>query len=211
MKHALAIVVVVAIVAVAATAAWWFLRGPAPAATANGEISESAAGRAQQKLDAIVAHGAAPPGSRPPLTTALSEDEINSHFQYRMGAKIPKGVYQVRFSIHAGRVMGNAVVDFDEVKAGQRKPINPLLDYMLTGKRPVSGAGAFTSSNGSGVFHLEQVSIGSISLSGTTLDLLMRHVVLPRYPKAAIDRPFELPNRIDRLVLEEGRVVIYQR
>ncbi len=68
-----------------------------------------------------------------------------------------------------------------------------------------------TSSNGSGVFHLEQVSIGSLALSGGLLDLVVRRFVIPRYPKAAIDRPFQLPAGIDRLVLEEGRAVIYQK
>jgi len=211
MKRSVVILVLVAIVAVGAAALWRFTRSANPA-TASGAVSEAAAGRMQQKLDAIVAHAAGQPKAKAqPLTTTLSEEELNSYFQYRMGAKIPRGVSQVRFQLHAGRVTGDAMVDFDEVKASSNRPIHPLLDALLAGKRPVSGTGSFTSSNGSGVLHLEQVAIGNLSLSGALLDLLVRRFVLPRYPKAAIDRPFQLPAGIDRLMIEEGRAIIYQK
>jgi hypothetical protein len=211
MKRIVATIVIVAIVAIGAAALWRFTRSAKPA-TASGAVSEAAAGRMQQKLDAIVAHAAGPPKAKAqPLTTTLSEEELNSYFQYRMGAKIPRGVSQIRFQLHAGRVTGEAMVDFDEVKASSNRPIHPLLDALLAGKRPVSGTGSFTSSNGSGVLHLEQVAIGNLSLSGALLDLLVRRFVLPRYPKAAIDRPFQLPAGIDRLVIEEGRAIIYQK
>jgi len=211
MKRSVVILVLVATVAVGAAALWRFTRSANPA-TASGAVSEAAAGRMQQKLDAIVAHAAGPPKAKAqPLTTTLSEEELNSYFQYRMGVKIPRGVSQIRFQLHAGRVTGDAMVDFDEVKASSNRPIHPLLDALLAGKRPVSGTGSFTSSNGSGVLHLEQVAIGNLSLSGALLDLLVRRFVLPRYPKAAIDRPFQLPAGIDRLVIEEGRAIIYQK
>jgi len=211
MKRSVVILVLVAIVAVGAAALWRFTRSANPA-TASGAVSEAAAGRMQQKLDAIVAHAAGPPKAKAQsLTTTLSEEELNSYFQYRMGVKIPRGVSQIRFQLHAGRVTGDAMVDFDEVKASSNRPIHPLLDALLAGKRPVSGTGSFTSSNGSGVLHLEQVAIGNLSLSGALLDLLVRRFVLPRYPKAAIDRPFQLPAGIDRLMIEEGRAIIYQK
>lgn len=211
MKRSVVILVLVATVAVGAAALWRFTRSANPA-TASGAVSEVAAGRMQQKLDAIVAHPAGPPKAKAqPLTTTLSEEELNSYFQYRMGAKIPRGVSQIRFQLHAGRVTADAMVDFDEVKASSNRPIHPLLDALLSGKRPVSGTGSFTSSNGSGVLHLEQVAIGNLSLSGALLDLLVRRFVLPRYPKAVIDRPFQLPAGIDRLVIEEGRAIICQK
>ena len=211
MRRFVAITVIVGIVAIGVAALWRFTRSANPA-TASGAVSEAAAGRMQQKLDAIVAHAAGPPKAKAkPLTTTLSEDELKSYVQYRMGAKIPRGVSQIRFQLHAGRVTAEAMVDFDEVKASSNRPIHPLLDALLAGKRPVSGTGSFTSSNGSGVLHLEQVAIGNLSLSGALLDLVVRRFVLPRYPKAAIDRPFQLPAGIDRLVIEEGRAIIYQK
>ena len=58
------------------------------------------------------------------------------------------------------------------------------------------------------MFHLEEVSLGSLALRGLLLDLVVRHFVLPRYPRAAIDQPFRLPENIEQIVLEEGRALV---
>jgi hypothetical protein len=202
------IVVLAAVVLVAAGAfAWWLVR--AVDGVAAGPTSVAAADRMDKKLSQILENGSRP--VRTPLVTTLSEEEINSYFEYRMAEKIPKGVSKVRLTLSKDRVSGTATVNFDQVKAAQKKPVNPLLDNLLTGTKPISAAGTFTSQNGTGVFHLEEVSIGSMNVSGFLLDLLIRHFIKPRYPNVAIDSPFPLPEHIDRIVIEQGHVVIYQK
>ncbi len=203
------IIVIASLVLIAGGGLVWWLTRSIHSAAATAPVSQAAADRAEKKLAQITQNASLKTPA--PLVTALSEEEVNSYFQYKMGTKTPKGVSNVRFSLHKDRVSGTAIVDFDQVKAAQKKPVNALLDQLLSGVKPVAGAGTFTSRNGAGLFHLEEVSVGNVGLSGFLLDLLIRHFVQPRYPRAAIDRPFELGYSIDRLVLDEGRVTVYQK
>lgn len=180
-------------------------------ALVNGEpaISPALADLMVRKLALIEEQGERSNGS--PVTTILGEAEINSYFEYRMGPKIPRGVSGVRFDLHPERAVTTCSVDFDQVKAASRRPVHPLLNLFLNGRKPVSVQSRFTSSNGSGLFQLEEVTIGNIVLRGVLLDLVVRNFVQPRYPRAAINRPFALPAQIDRVVVEEGRVVVHQK
>lgn len=188
--------------------AWRLVRSGSGQAAAPG-VSEAAAASMDRKIAAIVEHDAKrPPG---PLVTVLTEDEINSYLRYRLVPKTPKGVYDVKLSLHNNRPSGTCLVDFDEIKAASRKPVNPLLDYLLAGRKPVAAAGTLTSENGTAVFHLEEVTIGGTTLNGFLLDLLVKHFVQPRYPKAAINRPFRLPAGIDRIAVGERHAVVYQK
>ncbi len=207
MKRFLAAIVVV-LALLAGLAAWRYARATRRVA-AEPAVSEAAADRMARKL-AFIAEQAGRP-QRSPTTTILLEEEINSYFEYRMGGRIPAGVSQVRFDLHPDRPSATAMVDFDQVKAASRRAVNPLLDQLLSGRRPVAVAARFTSANGSGLFHLEEVSLGSLTLRGALLDLVVRHFVQPRYPKAAIDRPFALPAQIDQWAVEEAQVRIYQK
>ena len=180
------------------------------------ELSEALAEQMAKKLARITdwaaraeADATDPRNSR--VVTVLLEEEINSYFKYRMSGKIPAGVSQVRFQLRPERPSTTALVDFDRFKAASRRPIHPLLDALLRGQHPVAMRGRFTSSNSAGVFHLEEVSIGSLALRGALLELLVTHFIQPRYPKAAINRPFALPARIDQVVVEERRLLVHQR
>jgi hypothetical protein len=50
------------------------------------------------------------------------------------------------------------------------------------------------------------VQISGITLDGRTLDFLIQHFLLPVYPEAAVGRPFELGDRIERLDVQPGGV-----
>ncbi len=180
------------------------------------ELSEALAEQMEKKLAQITdradrAQGDATNPHNSHAVTVLLEEEINSYFKYRMGGKIPAGISQLRCQLRSQRPSATALVDFDRFKAASRRPIHPVLDALLRGQHPVAVRGRFTSSNGSGVFHLEEISIGSFALRGALLELIVRDFIQPRYPKAAINRPFALPARIDQVVVEERRLLVHQK
>jgi len=201
------VVVAGLLLVVLAFGAWRYLRGTRPAAAGSG-ISEHAATQMEQKLATIVENAAR---SKGPATVYLSEEEVNSYFRFRMGAKIPAGVSDVNLDLHPDRPSGTAMVDFDQVKAASKKRVNAVVDYLLSGRKPIAVTGRFTSSDGKGLFHLEEVSIGGFTLRGALLDTVIRHFVVPRYPNVAIDRPFELPANIEQIAVEEARVRVRQK
>ena len=180
------------------------------------ELSEALAEQMAKKLARITDHAdraegdaTAPHNSR--AVTVLLEKEINSYFKYRMGGKIPAGVTRLRFQLRPERPSATTLVDFDRLKAASRRPIHPVLDALLRGQHPVAVRGRFTSSNGSGVFHLEEISIGIWVLRGALLELIVRDLIQPRYPEAAINRPFALPAGIEQVVVEERRLLVDQK
>ncbi len=186
-----------------------------PATAGCGEAARSrtpqseAALRMEQKLERVDENGKAARPKR--ITTVLTEEEINAYFALCMGAKLPPGVSGVRFELHPGQPAASGMVDFDEFKAGSHRAPHPILDMLLRGRKPVAVKGTFSSSrDGYGTFHLGSVSLGGYTVEGVLLDLLVRWFVLPRYPNAAVDRPFRLPAKIERGAVEEGRAVLYQ-
>lgn len=162
----------------------------------------------EQKLERVDQNGKASPPKK--LTTVLTQEEINAYFAVCMGTHLPRGVSAVRFELHPGRPAAFGTVDFDEFKTASRKP-NAVLDMLLRGRKPVAVTGTFSSSgDGYGTFHLESVTVGAYTVEGVLLDLLVRWFVLPRYPTAAVDRPFQLPAAIRRAAVEEAKVVLVQ-
>ena len=175
----------------------------------KGRITEALGIQMEKKLAEIERR--AKLAARPKEPMVFSEDELNSYFQFRMSGRIPPGVSEIRFQLRPEAVTASALMDFDKIKATAKKPVHPLVGMFLKGQSPSSVSAKFTSSNGSGLLHLEEVAVGGLALRGFLLDLAIRNFVLPRYPTAAIDRPFKLDYSIDRIILTECRAIIYQK
>ena len=80
---------------------------------------------------------------------------------------------------------------------------------LLDGERPVRVTTRIVSANGKATVEVQKVEISGLSVDGETLDFLIRNFVLPQYPDAAVNRPFELGHRIDRLEVLPGGVNVY--
>lgn len=163
----------------------------------------------EKKLAGILRNSNAPVGRRGP-PVVLTQEEIDSYFALSMGTRIPKGVSGISFELHPAKQTAFGVVDFDQYKAAAKRPVHPILDLFLHGRRSVTVVASFECpSEGTGIYHLESVSLDDFTVKGVLLDFLLRWFVLPRYPKAAPDRPFPLPANVQKAVVEEGRLVVY--
>jgi hypothetical protein len=172
-------------------------------------VSEPAAARMQKKMDQIQANASKPVGQRGRAVT-FTEDEINSYFALRMSERIPKGVSGIRLDIHPGKSTGQLTVDFDEYKAAAKRPMNPVLELFVRGRRAVTAVGTVESlGEGQARYHLESASLDDFTVKGSLLEFLIRWFVVPRYPRAAMDQPFALPANIQRIEIQEGKIVVY--
>ena len=63
--------------------------------------------------------------------------------------------------------------------------------------------------NGRATVHLVRVEIGGLAVSGATLDFLIDTFFRPLYPDAKIDEPFELSDRVDRIVVTPAEARVY--
>ncbi len=179
-----------------------------PAAAPHVPNAEACA-RAEGKIAAVQANSTQPPDRRGGPVT-LTQEEIESFFALSKVPKIPPGISGIRFEIHPGKQHATAIVDFDKYMAASKRPMNPLLELFLRGKRTITVEGvALSPGDGMGQYHLDFASLDDFTVQGGTIQFLLKWFVLTRYPKAEMDKPFVLPSNIRKVEVQEGRIVIY--
>jgi hypothetical protein len=181
---------------------------PASVAADRAPSAEACA-RMEKKIAAIQANSTQPPDKRGGPVT-LTQEEIESFFALSKVPKIPEGVSGIRFNIHPGKQHATAIVDFDKYTAGSKRPMNPLVELFLRGKRTISVEGAaICPADGFGQYHLDYASLDDFTVQGSTIQFILKWFVLARYPKAEMDKPFVLPSNVRKVEVQEGRIVIY--
>lgn len=174
----------------------WVLAGTVVLIAASGDYSS-----VQQKFQSIE-EGHLKPGSRVHLTVG----ELNAYAQHEV-PMVTGGVRQPRLSVLRPEVaQGSALINFAEVRRSQGNPPGWLMSQLLEGERPVTVTARIRSSGGQATVDVLSVKISGVTLDGRTLDFLIQHFLLPLYPEAAVGRPFELGDRIERLDVQPGGV-----
>ena len=112
--------------------------------------------RFEAKLTRIVAFGNQKQArAAAPVSTPISDAELNAYFEYGAKAQIPTGIVEPRLNaLGDGRVSGQATVDLDAVrKQKQRGWLDPM--SYLTGSLPLTASGLLITKDGVGRFQLE--------------------------------------------------------
>ena len=129
--------------------------------TLSARLTKQEADQFSAKLSRIVQTGnakpvkTAKPVAAQPLTTQITDNELNAYFKYNAKEQIPVGIVEPTINaLGEGRVGGRAVVDLDAVrKQKQRGWLDPL-GYM-TGRLPITATGRLATKEGVGTFTLE--------------------------------------------------------
>ena len=162
----------------------------AAAETVTPEAAESAA----RKFDQIAeAHDSGESFG----TVRLSELEANSYVTYELADSIPAGVSDIVLQFTPGRISGSSVMDFDKLKEGLQTQPHPVAMFLLRGVHTVGVEGSASGINGTGQFQLERVLLDGVELPQMVVDYMIEQYLRPRFPNAAINRPFVLPFSID--------------
>lgn len=143
---------------------------------------------------------------RPGARVDLTARELNAW----VAAEVPPGVRDPRLAITApGTATGTAMVDFGRLRRAQGHPPGWLLSKLLAGEHPVSVTARIQSDAGRATVNVQRVEVSGMSIEGSTLDFLIRNFLLPLYPNAAVDRPFELGHKIRKLDVQPRAVSVY--
>ena len=160
----------------------------------------------QRKLDHIKQNGEQ--RHPDPSPTVMTEEEINDYFASgRM--KLPVGVKKVWLEGQSGQVTGQMIVDFDEIRAGQRSS-NPLLS-IFSGTHSVRVEADAAGSGGIGRVHIRNMSIDGVDVPRFVLEIFVNKYLKPRYPSIGLDSEFKLPNRIDSAAVGYHKLTLWQR
>lgn len=158
----------------------------------------------QRKFDLIEA-GHLKPGSRVELTP----NELNAYVQHEVPL-VTGGVRQPRVTLLRPEVAeGTALINFAELRRSQGNPPGWLMSRLLDGERPVSVTARIRSSGGQATVDVLSVDVAGVTIDGKTLDFLIQHFLLPLYPDAAVGRPFELGDRIEKLDVQPQGVTVW--
>jgi hypothetical protein len=159
--------------------------------------------RARRKLDTIEQNRAAPGA-----TFVFTRREIEAWARVEIPKIVPDGFRNPTVQLGKGVATGSALLDFAKIRHARGYESNWLIDRLISGERPVSATVRITSSNGHCTVELLRVAISGVVPPKNVLDFLVNTFFLSLYPDAAIDRPFELDDRVDRIVVRPAAVYV---
>jgi hypothetical protein len=165
---------------------------------------DPAAANVSRKLD-IIQTGRAKPGSVFVFTSA----ELNAWARVKAPMVVPEGLREPRLELGNGSATGYALVDFLKLQHGAGIETNWLISKLIQGEKRVLATASIETANGRATVHLVRVEIGGLAVSGATLDFLIDTFFRPLYPDAKIDEPFELSDRVDRIVVTPADARVY--
>jgi len=145
-----------------------------------------------------------------PLTTTLTEAEINSYMRLKIAGEFPAGVLEPYLTgLGDGRITASAVVDLDAVsKSGS----GGGLGRMLGGRLPLTITGTLRGRGGNAIFEFESASISGIPVPKMLLQQVVGHYSRSTDRPAGVnlDAPFPLPSGIRQLDVGLHQVVLVQ-
>ncbi|HTC95261.1 MAG TPA: hypothetical protein VK699_17580 [Terriglobales bacterium] len=160
----------------------------------------------QRKLDHIQENAkSAQPDQTP---TVMTEEEFNDYFAAGR-VKLPQGVKRVTFQGQSGVLTALAIVDFDQIRAGE--PSSNALLSMFSGTHNVRVESDAAGSNGQGKIHVRNVSIDGIDVPPMALEFFINEYLKPKYPNVGMDSEFSLPDRIDVAIIGYHKLTVTQK
>ncbi len=159
-----------------------------------------------QKLD-LIESGKAKPGSVFRFTSA----ELNAWVRVKAPAVVHEGFRQPHLVLGNGEASAAALIDFLKVRHSSGVETNWLVAKLIQGEKLVKVRAGIQSAHGQATVHVLRVEVGGLAVTGAPLDFLVRNFLLPFYPDAKIDEPFELAGNVDRIVVTPAEARVYIR
>ncbi len=136
---------------------------------------------------------------------AFTPAELNAWVQTNV-PQMAEGVRNPHVQLEAGSATGTALVDFLKLRRAKGGEPNIFLAKLLEGERPLKVSARVESARGRATVYLTSVELAGVNLSGSLLDYLVKNFLLPEFPEAKIDQPFELRDNIDRIEIHPDAV-----
>jgi len=162
--------------------------------------------QANRKIE-LIESGRARPGSVVTITVA----ELNAFALARAREVAPGGLRQAHLQLGSGTATADAMVDFVKLRHAAGVETNWLVAKLIQGEKHVLASARIQSSGGRATVHLTRAEIGGLAVSGATLDFLIQTFLLPIYPNAKIDEPFELAAGVDHVDVTPAGARVYMR
>ena len=152
-------------------------------------------------------------GAKSPRRTTVTENEVNSWFEFRAQPLLPAGVTSPKVTaIGNGKLLATAVVDLEAVC--KKRGTGGTLDIWswLGGRVPLSVTGILHTSGGQGRFELQTADISGVPVPKTLLqELVSYYTRTTDHPQGVkLDDPFALPAQIKQIEVGQAQAVVVQ-
>lgn len=165
---------------------------------------DPAAAGVSSKLD-LIERGKLKPGS----VVRFSAPELNAWVRAEAPAVVRQGFRQPHLALGNGEASASALIDFLKVRNATGVQSNWLVAKLIQGEKLVTVRAGIESAHGRATVHLLRVEVGGLAMTGEPLDFLIRNFLLPFYPNAKIDQPFELADHVDHIEVTPAAVLVY--
>ena len=142
----------------------------------------------------------------PQGSVSFTPGEVNAYAAEEARKEVPEGLRSPQITLGPGTIRGSALIDFSKVQTARGNPPGLLLSFLLRGERQVTVDVSVQSGNGAARADVQSVTVGNATLSGRALDMVIEYYVLPRFPDAAIGRPFQLRHNVKRIAVAPSGV-----
>jgi hypothetical protein len=179
--------------------------------TAAEQLSKEQGDRLERKIEEITKNASMEPVRS--KRTPMSEPEVNSHLNFNLKDKIPRGLTNPQVTILGdGQLAGRVFVDIDEFKRNRNSGgiIDPL--KYISGRVPLTARGLLRTQDGKGRFQLGSAEILGVPLPRPIVQELVAFFSrTPENPNGFdMDAPFNLPAKIREVVVNRGEAVMVQ-
>ena len=164
-----------------------------------GSISDYVS--AKQKM-ALIADDKAPSGS----IISFNAEEINAYAATEVLKAVPEGIRNTRIELGDGTATGSAIVNFPKLLEDVEGPSARLLTLLLGGEKVLSVTVQLESGHREALVDVEKVVLSGVVFEGDTLEFMIDHLLLPRFPDAIIGEPFELKHNMEQIRVQPGGV-----
>jgi len=165
------------------------------------------AARVRAKLDLISDEVA-----RPASTVVFPPADVNAWVREELAKSVPMGIRDSLVTFGTDTLELSAIIDIRKIAEKDGKQLNSMVAKLLEGERPVHMSLRTESAGGRLTVFVTSVEISGLPVSGIVLDLLVRAVLHPLFPKAKVDEAFDLQYRMERLsVLPSGIQVLIKQ
>lgn len=168
--------------------------------------ADPSAANVTRRLD-LIQSGKAKPGA----VFHFSPAELNAWIRVKAPAVIHDGFRDPQLQLGNGTATASARVDFIKVRHANGIETNWLVAKLIQGEKLVTAKASIQSAHGQATVHVIRVEIGGLAVTGAPLDFLVQNFLLPFYPDAKIDQPFDLAGNVDRIVVTPAEARVYIR
>ena len=164
---------------------------------------EPAAERVRAKLD-LISDEIASPGS----TVVFPPADVNAWVREELAKSVPMGIRESLVTFGTDTLELSAIIDIRKIAEKDGKQLNSMVGKLLEGERPIKMSLRTESAGGRLTVFVTSVEISGLPVSGILLDLLVRTVLHPLYPKAKVNEAFDLEYRMERVSVQPAGIQV---